>query len=249
MSCTQEEGYVVSDVRRIYAGRVGHMPGRWFQSVSPFYLERVRVGHYRWFPDILIPSEGADSVTLDGYIGRDVFILGRPASVDIHPDEPMAIASILGVVAESVIPVDNRQQEVILFPELPCSLGGDEIHIALSVTNALPYDLEAARLIVDVEGPYQFGGGGKERTYEQCKQWNEKLKGLEKREFEFKLVRADWPSRRDDTLLLMSVLFIGYARGSDGIEPICALWKNSWPVMGVISDRLEDMPGEEDYRP
>jgi hypothetical protein len=228
---SQEEGYAVHSATQIVAGRVGYMPGRWYQDVSPFYLERVRLGYYRWFPEILIPSEGVDSLTLAGYVGRDVLISGRSASIDIHPEQPMAIASILGLVTETIVPVENRVEEVIFFPELPCSLGEDEISVAFGVTNRLPYELKAARVIVDVEGPYQFGNGGKQYTYEQCKQWSGTFEALEQKEIEFNLVRADWSPRRDDTRLLMSIMFIGYARGPDGTEPIYALWKNRWPVM------------------
>jgi hypothetical protein len=227
---TAKPGYALANKTHIYVGPLGYLPGLWYQDVSPFYLERVRVGHYRWFPSVVIPGAGIDTLMLKDYIGQTVFIRGRYATVDIHADPPWAMNTIGGVLADAIIPVVDLASDVVMFPALPCSLGGEEIDLRFGITNPLPYDLESARVILDIDGPYQFESGEEIKTHSQCMQWGETFKASEAREFEFRLVRADWFPRRDDKELLMSVLFIGYASRADGIKPVYGLWKASRPV-------------------
>ena len=227
---TAKPGYAVANKTRMYVGPLGYFPGIWHQDISPFYLDRVRVGHYRWFPSVVIPGGGIDTLTLKAYIGQTVFLRGCFASVDIHPDPPWAMNTIGGILADAVVPVEDLGSDVIMFPELPCSLGGEEMDLTFRVANLLPHDLESARVILDVDGPYQFESGDERDTHGQCMQWDDTFKAHEEREFNVRLHRANWSHRRDETELLISVLFIGYVHPEGGIKPIYGLWKASRPV-------------------
>jgi hypothetical protein len=225
--------YLLSDYRvfdgvDIFAGPLGYKEGYWHQDVTSFYLIRARVGFFHWFPGAVILGSGMDTLSVRVCLGQDVFIRGRYADIPIHPPEPLMISSISGILAEDIVAVENREQEVFEFSGLPDTLDRPDLSVRFTAKNVLEHDLEEARLIMDLQGSFQFKDGRRDAYTSHHKEWRPQFKGLEKMEFACELMLADTLHEKDRKMLAISVMFIGYARRGDEIEPVYALWKRQW---------------------
>jgi len=207
---------------------------------AEFALGRIRVGEFGWFPSLVLPSENLDESDLRPYLGREVMIRGYGALVPIHPPIPMAIDRISAVVAETVVPVENRAQEV--FRGLPGAMNYEgETTVRLGIKNPLPCALDMSRIIVDLDGVLQFKDGERAQYTTQHREVNWKLRAHESRRLVFTLIPATL-ERNQNQLdgFAMSVMFLGYCEEEDAMKPAFAFWKREWKRSSSL--RPDDSP-------
>lgn len=197
-----------------------------YQDQTPFYIERVRVGEYAWFPSPVIIEDPAGERDAQPFIGKDVLVFGEYTQIPIAPPYQMEIDHIPALVARRVLPVENRQHTVFSIDKLPEGLDEKETDIKFTVINPLPYELDAAEIMVDLEGHFQFEDGRREQYTTHHRQINPVFKAHEKKEFRFSLVPSDL--EREKGHFAVSIMFWGYYVKDDVIEPAYAFWKRQW---------------------
>lgn len=210
----------------IIAGPLQYAENYYHQKETNFYIERVRVGDFMWFPSAVIIAENITDSEAKSHIGKDVFVLGDSTIIRIYPSQPMQINSISAMIAERIIPVENKKSDVFSIIDLPQTMGEEETIIKFKIENPLPHDLDEAKIIIDFDGHFQFKDGKRNQYTTHNKQVSSDFKAHEEKEFSFSLIPSDL--YRDKHHFAMSIMFLGYHEEDDTIKPVYAFWKKKW---------------------
>lgn len=210
----------------VIAGPLRYEKNYNYQDKTAFYIERVRVGEYAWFPSPVIINDCIDERDAKPFIGKDVLVFGEYTRIPITPPQRTEMDSISALVARRILPVENQQHTVFNIEELPDDLNEKGANIRFTVINPLPYELDAAEILIDLEGHFQFKEGSRQRYTTHHKQINPVFKAHEKKEFLFALIPSDL--EREKGHFAVSIMFWGYYVENDVIKPAYAFWEKQW---------------------
>lgn len=210
----------------VVAGPLRYESNNHCQNETPFYVERVRVGDYAWFPSPIIIGSEAGEEDLRPFVGKDVLVFGEYTRIPITSPQPTERDSVSALAARRILPVENRQRKVFTIVELPGELDEEETSIKFTVKNPLPCELDAARILVDLEGHFRFEDGIRSQYTTHHKQMDPVFKANEEREYLLPLVPSDL--EREKGHFAASIMYWGYYVKDDVIIPVYAFWRKRW---------------------
>jgi hypothetical protein len=212
--------------KRFIAGPLRYEKNYHDQKETDFFIERIRVGDFYWFPSLLILSKNIPESEAKSYIGKDVLVFGDYTRIPVVLSQLLAISSWPAMVAKHIIPVENKKSDVFSIVGVPNVLDDEETIIKFKIKNPLPHDLDETKTIIDFDGHFQFKDGKRNRYTTHNKQLSSDFKAHEEKEFIFSLIPSDL--HRDKGHFAMSIMFLGYYAEDDTIKPVYAFWKKQW---------------------
>jgi hypothetical protein len=173
-----------------------------------------------------ISIKKVDERDAQSLVGKNVLVFGEYTQIPLSVSYQTEMDGIPAIIARRILTVENRQNTVFDIVGIPDVLDEKESTIKFIVKNPLPYELDAAKILIDLEGHFQFKEGSRSRYTTHHRQIDPVFPAREKKEFLFPLIPSDL--EREKGHFAVSIMFWGYYVKNGVIIPAYAFWKKQW---------------------